>query len=197
MPFIETVSDDEAQGAAAELLKRTHEEKGDVPNYIRMFAHRPDVYDAWEHLLEAIRDRMDRRRYELATIAAARRLRSSYCMLAHTSVLVDLGFYDPDAVRAIASDHRAAGLDAADVAVMDLAEQVAGEATSVTHADIDRARAAGLSDAEIFDVVLAASLRAFFTKTLDAVGVEPDASYRELAPELQQTLVVGRPIATA
>jgi uncharacterized peroxidase-related enzyme len=196
MAFIQPVSDDEAQGAAAELFEKTRETLGDVPNFVRMFARRPDVYDAWQQLVLAVRDRMDRRRYELATIAAARRLRSSYCMLAHSSVLLDRGFYEPDEVRAIAADHRGADLDPVDVAVMDLAEQVAADATSVTQADVDRAKAAGLSEAEIFDVVLTASLRAFFTKTLDAVGVEPDASYRELDPQLQDTLVVGRPIAS-
>jgi hypothetical protein len=67
----------------------------------------------------------------------------------------------------------------------------------VTQEDVDRARAAGLTDPEIFDVVLAASLRAFLTKTMDGAGVEPDASYRELDPELQDALVVGRPIAVA
>jgi uncharacterized peroxidase-related enzyme len=195
MTFIQTVSDDEATGVAAELLERARERYGFVPNWVRLFAGRPDVHDAWEQLLQAIRDRMDRRRYELATVAAARRLRSSYCMLAHSSVLIDMDFYEPEAVRAIASDHRAAGLDPVDVAVMDLAERVAADATSITQEDVDRARAAGLSDPEIFEVVLAASLRAFFTKTLDALGVEPDASYRELDPELQEALVVGRPIA--
>ncbi len=45
------------------------------------------------------------------------------------------------------------------------------------------------------DVVLAAAARCFFSKTLDALGVLPDASYRELDPELRDALVVGRPIA--
>jgi hypothetical protein len=40
----------------------------------------------------------------------------------------------------------------------------------------------GLSDEEIMDVVLAAAVRCFFSKTLDALGVRPDASFRELAP---------------
>jgi uncharacterized peroxidase-related enzyme len=194
MTFIQTVSDDEASGAAAELLEVARKRYGFVPNWVRLFAGRPDVDEAWQQLLGAIRDGMDRRRYELATVAAARRLRSSYCMLAHSSVLMEQ-FYEPDDVRAIASDHRAAGLDPVDVAVMDLAEQVAADATSITQEDIDRARAAGLSDPEIFEVVLVASLRAFFTKTLDALGVEPDASYGQLDPELQRALVVGRPIA--
>jgi len=35
-------------------------------------------------------------------------------------------------------------------------------------------RAHGLSDEEILDVTLAASARSFFSKTLDAMGCEPD-----------------------
>ena len=45
------------------------------------------------------------------------------------------------------------------------------------------------------DVVLAAAIRCFFSKTLDALGVEPDAQYRELDPDLVDALTVGRPIA--
>jgi hypothetical protein len=47
------------------------------------------------------------------------------------------------------------------------------------------------------DVVLAAAARCFFSKTLDALGVRADASYSELAPDLREALVVGRPIADA
>ena len=47
------------------------------------------------------------------------------------------------------------------------------------------------------DVVLAAAARCFFSKTLDALAVRPDASYRELDEELRGALVVGRPIADA
>jgi len=45
------------------------------------------------------------------------------------------------------------------------------------------------------DPVLAAAARCFFSKTLDALDVRPDASFRELEPRLRETLVVGRPIA--
>jgi alkylhydroperoxidase family enzyme len=162
-------------------------------NIERAFAERPEVYAAWQQLIGAIKSEMDLRRYELATLAAARRLRSSYCCLAHGSVLLELG----EPVREIALDHRAAGLDEADVAVMDLAERVVDDATSIGDADLDRLRDRGLSETEIMDVVLAAAVRCFFSKTLDALGVLPDASYRELEPELRDVLVVGRPIAEA
>ena len=89
---------------------------------------------------------MDLRRYELATLAAARRLRSSYCCLAHGSVLAQQ-FGEP--VREIALDHRAAGLDDVDVAVMDLAERVVDDATSIGDDDLRPLRAFGFSETEI------------------------------------------------
>jgi alkylhydroperoxidase family enzyme len=163
-------------------------------NADRAFAKRPDVHAAWDQLNGAIKSGMDLRRYELATLAAARRLRSSYCCLAHGTVLQER-FNEP--VLEIALDRNAAGLDEIDVAVMDLAEQVVDDATSIGDADLQKLRDLGLSEADIMDVVLAAAARCFFSKTLDALGVLPDASYRDLDPALREALVVGRPIADA
>jgi len=160
-------------------------------NYERAFVERPDVYAAWQELNGAIKAGMDLRRYELATLAAAQRLHSSYCSLAHGKVLIDR-FGEP--VREIVLDRRAAGLDEVDVAVMDLAERVVDDATAIGEADLQPLRDLGLSDVDIMDVVLAAAARCFFSKTLDALGVRPDASYNDLEPALREVLVVGRPI---
>ena len=161
-------------------------------NYERAFAERQDVYAVWQQLNGAIKAGMDLRRYELATLAAAQRLRSSYCSLAHGKVLLET-FGEP--VREIALDRRAAGLDEVDIAIMDLAERVVDDAPSIEDTDLQRLRELGLSDDEIMGVVLAATARCFFSKTLDALGVLADAGYRELDPELRDVLVVGRPIA--
>jgi alkylhydroperoxidase family enzyme len=163
-------------------------------NYELAFAERPEVYAAWSELNGAIKAGMDLRRYELVTLAAARRLRSSYCCLAHGTVLHER-FGEP--VRDIALDHRTAGLDEIDVAVMDLAERIVDDATSVDDADLQRLRDLGLSETDIADVVLAASARCFFSKALDALCVHPDASYGAMEPELRDVLVVGRAIADA
>ena len=194
MTFIETVPEGDASGELTRMYETDREIFGHVPNLTRAFSHRPDVYAAWRQLNGAIKANMDLRRYELATIAAARRLRSSYCTLAHGSVLMDK-FLAPDVLAAIVSDHHAAGLEPVDVAVMDLADKVAQDATSVTQADVDALRAHGLCDAEIFDVIAAAAARCFFSKVLDAVGARPDARYAELDAPLRETLTVGRPIA--
>ena len=135
---------------------------------------------------------MELRRYELATIATAQRLRSTYCCVAHGSVLLER-FDAP--VRQIVVDRTAAGLDEIDLAVMDLAERVVDDAASVADEDLEPLRSLGLSEAEIMDVVLAASARCFFSKTLDGAGFLADARFRELPEELLEVLVVGKPIA--
>ncbi len=181
MTLIETVAEDTADDAVAVLYAGARESMGFVPNSLRAFSLRPEVYAAWEQLKSAIAGGMDARRYELATLAAARKLRSSYCCLAHGKVLAEL-FLDPGAVRELALGSSLADLDEADVAVMSFAEKVVGDASSITEAEIQALRDVGLSDRDIFDVVAAAAARCFFSKTLDAVGAEPDAGSNSAEP---------------
>jgi uncharacterized peroxidase-related enzyme len=196
VPFIEPVAEEDASGATAEMYEADIAEEGWVSNLARAFSHAPEVMDAWGGLILSIRNRMDRRRYELATLAAAEQLRSSYCMLAHGGVLASQ-FYDEQRVLQIVAERSTADLDETDRAVMDLAAKVAADATSVTPEDVGRLKRLGLSDAEVFDVVAAAAARAFLTKVIDGLGFQPDSAYAELAPELRDALVIGRPIETA
>jgi alkylhydroperoxidase family enzyme len=165
--------------------------EADGANMERAFALRPEVYAAWRQLVTAVKTTSDERRYELATLAAARRLRSSYCSLAHGKVLAEQ-FYDFESVPGLPD-----GLDPADRAIMAFAEQIVADATAITQADIDELRGHGLSDGEILDAVLAATIRCFFSKTLDALGVQPDAHFALLDPAFREALTVGRPIETA
>jgi alkylhydroperoxidase family enzyme len=178
MPFIQPVDDEQFAAPDRNAL-------GYVPNYNRLFARRPAVYDAWKQLNGAIRSTMDLRRYELATVAAAQQLRSSYCSLAHGKVLVEkFGLRPGDPV----TDE--------EQAVQELARKVAADALSVTEDDYARLRGFGLDDDEIFDVVLAAAARSFFCKAIDGTGVQPDAEYRDLLdPDVREALTVGRPLA--
>jgi uncharacterized peroxidase-related enzyme len=195
MAFIDTIPPDAATGDVAAMYETDRAAWGFLPNLTRPYSHRPGVYAAWRGLNGAIKANMDERRYEIATLAAARRLRSSYCSLAHGRVLARL--IPAAVVRDIAAGRPSEQLDEVDTAVIDLADKVAADATTVTEGDIARLRSLGLSDAEILDVVLAAAARCFFSKVLDAVGCDPDAAFQELDPGLRDALTVGRPIAAA
>jgi AhpD family alkylhydroperoxidase len=165
---------------------------GDVPNFERAFARRPEVYAAWVGLNTTIKAGMDPRRYELVSIAAARALTSSYCALAHASAALDKGLLSADEIGDPSS------LPEADRAVVAFAQQIARDATAITAADVDRLRAHGLSEQDVTDVIAAATARCFFAKALDAAGAQADAKYAALEPAaLREALTVGRPIASA
>jgi uncharacterized peroxidase-related enzyme len=194
MAFVHTVPVDQAEGDVRAMYEKTQAALGYVPNYAKVFSLRPPVMATWSALLASIRASLDARRYELVTLAAARALRSSYCMLAHGSILRQQ-FYSAEELTAIAGDAAAGNLAPADAAAMAFAEQVARDASAIGEQDVRALREHGLSDAEIFDVAAAAAARCFFSKLLDALGAEPDAAYEGLEDELKRRLTPGRPIS--
>ena len=196
MPYIPTISPEEAAGPVKELYDRELAGQGYVSNYTRAFSRRPEVLAGWLALKDAITSGMEPRLYELATVAAATAIRSSYCSLVHGQILATR-YFQPDTVASIADETTGAlgTLDAADAAVVRLARKVAMEADKVTQEDIDELRDLGFPDDDIHNVILAAAARCFFSKVLDATGTLPDAALREMPEQLRSALTVGREIA--
>jgi len=195
--FIETIPEDAATGPVADYYQHQRESWGFLPNYAHAFSSRPDVAQAWNQLNLAIRGGMDRRLFELATIAAARALHSTYCTAAHSKFLRDV-CGDEATLHRIADDPSGASLSPQDRAVFDFATRVATDASSIQQSDVDAVRAHGLSDADIANLVYAAAARSFFTRVLDGLGAQLDVETADaFTPALLQSMVVGRPVATA
>lgn len=191
--FIEPVSPEAASGELADVYRFEEERWGFLPGFTMAFSHHPEAYRAWLELIAIAYNSMDRRRCELATLAAARALKSTCCSVAHGKVLRDR-FYDSDKVARIARDHHDADLEAADVAIMDFAEKAATDPSSVTQTDVDSLRSHGLSDREIFDVAYAVAARAFFATLIESLGTTAEQPMVEaLEPDLLAMLTVGRP----
>jgi uncharacterized peroxidase-related enzyme len=193
--FIDAVSEDAATGALAGYYRQQRATWGFLPNYAGAFSTRPDVAQAWNTLNATVREGMDRRRFELVTIAAARALRSTYCTAAHSKFIRDV-CGDEATLYSIAQEPSGAALAPLDRAVYQFAAKVAVEASSIGQPDVDQLRAAGLTDAEIADIVFAVSARSFFTRVLDALGAQLDCATAEtFSAVLLESMLVGRPIA--
>lgn len=192
--FIETVPESAAVDDVADYYAQQRAMWGFLPDYAGAFSSRPDVAAAWNALNTTIRRGMDRRRYELATIAAARALRSTYCTAAHSKFLRDV-CHDEATLWTLAEDPTGTTLDEQDRAVYAFASKVAADAASVEQADVDALRAVGLSDADVADVVHAVAARSFFTCVLDGLGAQLDAATAaDFPPDLLDGMVVGRPV---
>lgn len=187
--FIHTISEAEAEGRLREVYDGDQESLGYVPNHAKVFSLRPDVLVAWRGLQGSIRKNLRLRTYELVTLAAAEALGCRYCQLAHGAILSKNGV-SLDKLRAILSDFHEAGLEPAEVAVMDFAQKIARNANEMTQADVDALRALGLEDVEILDITLTATMRCFASKTFDALGAAPDAVYDDLEQQLSDLLPV-------
>jgi AhpD family alkylhydroperoxidase len=151
--FIQTVPESTATGELADYYAHQRAGWGFLPDYARAFSSRPDVAAAWNALNLAIRGGMDRRLFELVTIAAARALRSTYCTTAHSKFLRDV-CADQATLDALAQDPSGGTLSTADRQVYAFATKVAIDAASVSQADVDA--------------------RAFFTTVLDGLGAQLD-----------------------
>jgi uncharacterized peroxidase-related enzyme len=193
--FIDAVSEDAATGPLAEYYQEQHAAWGFLPNFASAFSSRPDVAKAWNTLNVTIREGMERRRYEIATIAAARALHSTYCTVAHSKFLRDV-CDDADTMQAIAHDPTGASLSAQDRAVYEFATKVATAAWSIASSDIDALRAVGLADPDIADIVFAVAARSFFTRVVDGLGAPVDTQIAAtFTPALLASMVVGRATA--
>jgi uncharacterized peroxidase-related enzyme len=181
--FIQTISDVEAEGKLQEIYEGDRKNLGYVPNHAKVFSLRPDVLEAWRAFQGSIRKNLRLRRYELVTIAAAIALNCRYCLLAHGAILNKSGV-SVDQLRMILTNFNDAGLEHAEVAMMEFAQKIIRNANEITQADVDALRALDLEDTEIFDITLTATMRSFASKTFDALGAGPDAVYDELEHKL-------------
>jgi len=196
MCYIKTTAPEEATGWVLALYEQQQGGLDYLPNYARVFCHRPPVMQAWADLQRAIRQEMDTRTYSLITLAAALAIRSSYCALAHGRKLLERYFTEEE-MMAIVRDEDASPLSAGEKAMMRFARKVVLDSSSVTATDINALQAAGLSDSQVFDIAAAAAGRCFFAKLPDALGVRPDAALGDLPQALRKLLETGRPVESA
>ena len=194
MTYLQTVPPEEAAGEVKAMYGTDLAAQGYVANYTRAFSARPDVWQRWLELKNAVASGMDPRLYELVTVAVATAIRSSYCSLVHGRILAT-SYYPPGVVASIAADDTGDVLGAADAAAVRFARKVAEQADKITQEDIGELRGLGFSDADVFNIILAAAARCFFSKVLDATGTLPDAALHEIPDQLRTVLTVGRDVA--
>ena len=193
MAFIETTPPADASGETLAMYSRQQGKYGYVPNYAKVFCHRPDIMALWADLLAGIRSHIAPREFELATLAAAHALKNSACSLAHGTALMK--FFSLDEVIALVTDTEAAGIAPADRAIVRFARKVALDASAITQQDIDDLRGHGFDDGAIFDMAASAAARCFFAKMLDAMGVQPDSSAMAGDERFRNVMTVGRAIS--
>jgi uncharacterized peroxidase-related enzyme len=191
--FLETIAEEYATGQVAEIYERQRAQLGFVMEATKCFTARPDLLPIYTDFSDRIRAgfSLGLREWRLITLIAAKHIPSTYCTHVYSRQLIaDLG--SKDAVLAVQSDFRTAGLSAKDVEMLSYAEKVAVDASRISESDIDRLRSAGFSDQQICDIALCAAFRCFVSRFFDAVGAGTEAAFIDSDEEFRSKMTVGR-----
>lgn len=150
MPRITALSFEQASPAALELLQKTKAKIGMVPNLFSTLAHAPAALEGYLQLDEKLKSgALSQVQREIISLAIGQFNECGYCLSAHTLMGKGAGL-SPDA---IAAARRGSGS-----AVAELAVAVAQTHGNVSDEQLSAAREAGLSDAQIVEVVAGVAL---------------------------------------
>ena len=191
--FLQTVAEEDATGAIAEVYRKEKAGAGFVPEAARCLSTRPDMPPLFDAFFDGIKANfsLSGREWCLITFVAAAHLRSTYCSQVYSKRLLALG-ESKETLLAIQRNYRTAGLADKDMAMLAYAEKVTVAADQVTHTDIDRLRAFGFTDRNIFDIALCASFRCMLSKLVDATGAVPEPAFHDSDEDFRAAMTVGR-----
>lgn len=155
------------------------EKSGFVPNVFRALARRPAELRAFLDYHDALMDSDDglsRAERELVVVATSGANHCTYCIVAHGAIL-RIRTKDPEIADRVASNPWGVELSARERAIVDLALLVATDSASLTEADLDAARDAGLSDEEIWDVGAITALFAMSNRLAHLTALRPNPEF--------------------
>ena len=179
--------------ASSALYSRDVDDDGYVSNFSRLWAWRPDVFNAFFSLRNLLNEQagLSLRERSVLVCATAANLRDSYCALAWGATLASES--NPMTAAAVLQDKEAPDLTAREKALATWAGQVVRDPNAIMADDVGRLRAAGLTDQEIFDVTVFIALRLAFSTVNDALGAGPDLQLAAAAPAaVRDAVVYGR-----
>jgi len=159
------------------------EKLGLVPNVLRCYTHAPAKFDAFGALYNELmlaNSGLTKEEREMIAVAVSVENHCVYCVVAHGAALRQLSD-DVIVAETIAVNFRHAPLNDRHLAMLTFAVKLTTASAEITETDRDSLRAAGFSDADIFDI---ASVAAFFNMTnrvASAVGMEPNPEYHTQA----------------
>ena len=184
MTWIRTASPDEAVGPLKEIYEQDINTVGFVMEATKSLSARPEIAAAYAAFRQAVwaTPGLSVRERRLVNMVVAHQVRSWYCTAVYAAA-VEREIGGTAGVRAVLEDHRRAPLTAREAAILDYAVVAVGGNARPEH--VARLRDAGLDDAAILDVAVAANLRQFGSRVFAALGVEPDSFFLEQTDLIQ------------
>lgn len=160
-------------------IQAVADRSGFVPNVFRALARRPAELRAFLDYHDALMEKTDgltKAERELIVVATSGANHCTYCVVAHGAIL-RVRTKDPEIADRVATNPYGVELDRRQRAIVDLALLIATESSALTEAELDDARAAGLTDDEIWDVGAITALFAMSNRLAHLTALRPNPEF--------------------
>lgn len=148
----------DAQGKTKELLDAVQGKLGIVPNLMRTLAHSPAALDAYLQFSGALaKGVLDVKSREAIALAVSQANKCEYCVSAHTFIGSKSGIKDSE----ILENRKGLAADPKTNAILKFSILVVKSRGVVNDDEVDALRTAGVSDAEIAEVIANISLNLY------------------------------------
>lgn len=177
MPRLNAIETTEADARARTLLDGVQKKLGMTPNMMRTMAHAPAVLEAYLGLSETLgRTSLSPKLREQIALAVGEANRCQYCLSAHTALGKMAGLSEEE----VSDSRRGESPDRHTAAVLQFAGRIVTERGWVGDEDLAAARAAGVTDAEVAEIVALVALNIFTNYFNHVAGTDID--FPEVAP---------------
>jgi uncharacterized peroxidase-related enzyme len=163
----------------AERLSITKEKAGFVPNVMRVLSHRPDEFRAFFAYHDALMEGtsgLTKAEREMIVVVTSALNRCPYCVIAHGAIL-RIRAKNPRIADQLATNYKTAEITARERAILDFAVKVAAAAADLSDHDRQAARAAGLTDEDLWDIAAITAFFAMSNRLASATGMRPNAEF--------------------
>lgn len=158
------------------------EKSGFVPNVFRGLARRPRELRAFLDQHDALMDSdegLSKAERELVVVATSGANHCTYCVVAHGAIL-RIRTRDPHIADAVATNPWTTPLEPRHRAIVDLALVLATRPAELSDAHLDAARAAGLTEDEVWDVGAITAFFAMSNRLAHLMALRPNEEFATL-----------------
>ncbi len=161
------------------------EKTGFIPNIFLMLARRPEEFRAFFAYHDALMEKesgLTKAEREMIVVATSATNNCQYCVVAHGAIL-RIRAKNPLLADQVAINYRKADISDKQKAMLDFALKVTRASAQIESRDLDRLRALGFSDEDIWDIGAIAAFFAQSNRMANLTGTRPNPEFYGMARE--------------
>ncbi|HEY0309324.1 MAG TPA: carboxymuconolactone decarboxylase family protein [Acidobacteriaceae bacterium] len=173
MPRIQRLTRNQVSEASGAIYDRYLRERGNVPNFFRTMANRPEIFETMIAHFEAIltTGTLTTKLKELVIVRTSQLNHCEYCLDSHTKLARKLG-WSADQITALSDPENSELFTPAEKAALHLAEKMTLDSNHYTDAEFATLRTF-YSEGEIIELMTSIGIFNYFNRFNNVLRMEP------------------------